>query len=298
MSTMQPAMDELLSLKRSISRPSIPVYLFHRLQERVRSPRARKRLSDAIALIRGGEAPTLTPDMTILGRDGTMMLPGYLSPARAGELRTVLETMKCRDPWKPERGTFALADAPPDTHVADIVEAPLLKAAHDIAFDERLLALAAGYFGSTPYVDSIQAWWSLPSNGQPEEAENFHRDNDGIRFLKFFLYLTDVDDRQGPHKFVLGSHVEPQLLERRRLTDGEVEEAFGSDRIRTVTGRAGDAFIEDTFGIHKGQQPTSATRLLLQVRYSITPTIFRSRLTVEGPAPARASRPISLIHDA
>jgi hypothetical protein len=291
-------MGELFPLKRSIARPSVPVYLFHRFQERIRNPRARKRLSDAIALLRGGRSTTPAPDMATLNRDGTLMLPGYLTPERAAELRAVLQTMPCRDPWKPERGTFALADAPADTHVADIVDAPLLKAAHDIAFDERLLALAAEYFGSTPYVDSIQAWWSLPSNGEPEEAENFHRDNDGIRFLKFFLYLTDVDDGQGPHKFVLGSHVEPKLLDRRRLTDGEVEEAFGDGRVMTVTGRAGDAFIEDTFGIHKGQQPASRTRLLLQVRYSITPTIFRSRLTVDAPVPARATMPISLIHDA
>lgn len=289
---------ELFPLKQSISRPSIPVYAFHRLQERIRNPRTRKRLSGMVALLRGRRAATPLPDMMTLNRDGTLMLPGYLSPERAAELRAVLETMPCRDPWKADRGTFTLAHAPVDTHVADIAEAPLLKAAHDIAFDERLLALAAQYFGSTPYVDSIQAWWSLASSGQPEEAENFHRDNDGIRFLKFFLYLTDVDNTQGPHKFVLGSHVEPKLLDRRRLTDAEVEEAFGAERIRTVTGRAGDAFVEDTFGIHKGQQPASGTRLLLQVRYSITPTIFRSRLTVDAPVPDRASRPISLIHNA
>lgn len=303
MTTAQPFTGELLPLKRSIARPSIAVYLFHRFQERIRKPRARKRLSDAIALLRGRRAATpvpdtMAPDMATLDRDGTMMLPGYLSPERAATLRAVLQAMPCRDPWKADRGTFMLADAPADTHVADIVEAPLLKVAHDIAFDERLLALATEYFGSTPYVDSIQAWWSLASSGEPEEAENFHRDNDGIRFLKFFLYLTNVDDTQGPHKFVLGSHIEPKLLGRRRLTDAEVEDAFSAQRIRTVTGRAGDAFIEDTFGIHKGQQPASGTRLLLQVRYSITPTIFRSRMIVDASVPDRVSKPISLIHDA
>lgn len=297
MTTVRSDLGMLFPLKRTIARPSIPVYVFHRLQERIRGPRARKRLSDAIALLRGGRKSAAKPELTAtLDRDGTMMMPGYMSSEHVAELRAVLQTMQCRDPWKPERGTFALADAPADTHVADIVEAPLLKAAHDIAFDERLLALAAQYFGSTPYVDSIQAWWSLASSGEPEEAENFHRDNDGIRFLKFFLYLTDVGEAQGPHKFVVGSHVEPTLLERRRLTDGEVTAAFGPERILTVTGQAGDAFIEDTFGIHKGQQPTSGTRLLLQVRYSITPTIFRSRLTVDAPVPARASKPISLVH--
>jgi hypothetical protein len=298
MTNVQFGPAETLEVKRSIARPSVLNYLFHRIQERVRRPAARKRLSDFIAwLRRGGRIDQDSTMSSMLERDGTLMFPGFLPPERAAELYDMLQAMTCRDPWKPGRGRFALDDAPPDTHVADIIEAPLLKAAHDIAFDERLLGLAARYFGAAPYVDSIQAWWSLPTAGEPEEAENFHRDNDSIRFLKFFLYLSDVGDEQGPHKFVVGSHSEPALLARRRLTDEEVAETFGAERILTITGSAGDAFIEDTFGIHKGQQPRQGRRLLLQVRYSVTPTIFRSRLTVDAPAPVDKSLAVSLVHD-
>lgn len=287
--------DEMLPLKRTLSRPSIPVYLFHRLQERIRHPLRRKRLSSAIAAFRPKGKVSTAPGATELYRDGVLMFPGFLTGEQAAALRDILSGLPCRDPWKPERGTFALADAPAGTHVADIAQTPLLKAVHDIAFDERLIALATVYFGSVPYVDSVQAWWSLSGNDEPEEAENFHRDNDAIRFLKFFLYLTDVGEGQGPHKFVRGSHVEPKLLGTNRLTDTAVENAFGSDRILTMTGRAGDAFVEDTFGVHKGQLPVSGTRLLLQVRYSLTPTIFRSRLITPGPGPAASS--VSLIHE-
>lgn len=288
---------EILPVKRRLSRPSIGVYLFHRVQERVRNPRLRRKLADAVAFFRPKNDTPPNPDLATLNRDGVVMFPGYLDSGQADALREILSGMKCRDPWKQDRGTFLLEDAPEGTHVADIPDAPLLRAAHDIAFDERLLAIAAAYFGSVPYVDSIQAWWSLSGNEQPEEAENFHRDNDGIRFLKFFLYLTDVNEGHGPHKFVKGSHVEGRLLGSGRLTDEEVANAFGSDRILTMTGRAGDAFLEDTFGVHKGQLPVSGTRLLLQVRYSITPTIFRSRVTVDQAAPSRVNRSISLIHE-
>lgn len=288
---------EVLPLKRRISRPSIMTYVFHLVQERVRSPRARRRLARAIALFRGKSVVSGHLDLTELTRDGVMMFPAYLSSEHAASLVEILSRMQCRDPWKPEQGMFWLKDAPAGTHVADIPDAPLLQAAHEIAFDERLLAVAAGYFGSVPYVDSIQAWWSLAGNEEPEEAENFHRDNDGIRFLKFFLYLTDVGAEQGPHKFVRGSHVEAKLLDSRRFDDAEVEAAFGAHRILTMIGGAGHAFIEDTFGVHKGQLPVSGTRLLLQVRYSMTPTIFRSRLTVDHAAPVRAIPSISLVHE-
>jgi hypothetical protein len=180
--------------------------------------------------------------------------------------------------------------------VADIASAPLLKALHDIAFDENLVELAARYFGCRPYVDSIQAWWSLTGNDEPQEAENFHRDNDGIRFLKFFLYLTDVGEEDGPHKFVVSSHTEAKLLERRRFNDAEVERAFGKNRILTITGQAGDAFMEDTFGLHKGQLPVTGRRLLAQVRYSIRPTVFRSHTIVAETPHWSAFTADSLLH--
>jgi len=171
--------------------------------------------------------------------------------------------------------------APENTHVADIPAAPTIPELHEIALDQRLLDMASAYFGCRPYLDSIQAWWSLSGNSEPEEAENYHRDNDSIRFLKFFLYLTDVGPTQGPHKFVRGSHRDGRMLERRRYSDAEVESSLGLDRVMSITGNAGDAFMEDTWGLHKGQMPLESVRLLVQFRYSITPTVFRSPLIVK-----------------
>jgi hypothetical protein len=150
--------------------------------------------------------------------------------------------------------------------------------------------LVTDYFGCTPYLDSIQAWWSISGHDEPEEAERFHRDNDSIRFLKFFLYLTDVSAENGPHVYAAGSHRSSRLIERRRLSDQEVHDAFGAD-ILSMTGSSGDAFLEDTFGIHKGQLPRSGRRLLVQFRYSVTETIFRSPILVA------ASPYVSLIHE-
>jgi hypothetical protein len=38
-----------------------------------------------------------------------------------------------------------------------------------------------------------------------------------------------------------------------------------------IQGRSGDAFLEDTFGLHKGQPPLTQRRLLFQVEYSVNP---------------------------
>jgi len=58
-------------------------------------------------------------------------------------------------------------------------------------------------------------------------------------------------------------------LKARRFTDEEIEAAYGAGRIVSITGPAGTGFAEDTLCIHKGQAPTGAERLVLQVQYAL-----------------------------
>ena len=125
------------------------------------------------------------------------------------------------------------------------------------------------------------AWWSVPGHDKAENEQFFHRDNDSIRFLKLFVYLLDVEQDCGPHIYVRGSHTQDGCYERRRHLDDEVERIFGSERIHTFMGPAGTAFIEDTFGLHKGSLPTEKRRLLLQIRYSTIPSVFMSRTALK-----------------
>jgi hypothetical protein len=286
-----------LDVKQTNVLPTVVTRGWHRIQERIRHPAVRNVLASAIAKTRpAAPASASGPEVDALRRDGILTFRQFVTPAHIAELRQQLESCPCNDPYRPELGEFPASAIPPQTHVAHIAKATCMTSLHRLALDERLLTLVSGYFGCRPYLDSILAWWSVPGHDGPEEAQNFHRDNDSIRFLKFFLYCTDVGPESGPHVFVKGSQREPALLARRRLTDAEVEQAFGSERILTLTGAAGDAFIEDTYGVHKGQLPTSGRRLLIQVRYSVTHTIFRSPELVEPPSFYRPDASTSLIY--
>jgi len=277
-------------------KPTIATRAWHRLQERIRHPALRHRIARFYAAVRPQSPVSTSPALNELLTRGIVTFPKFISDEQVIALRDALEALPCFDPWAQELGEFSCTNIPSRTHVAQIRHAPCLMLLHELASDPRLLEIAAGYFGCRPYLDSIQAWWSFSGHEQPEEAENFHRDNDSIRFLKFFLYLTDVSEVNGPHIFVAGSQVSDKLLERRRLSDEEVQSAFGKD-VLCMTGRAGDAFIEDTYGIHKGQLPLEGRRLLVQFRYSLTETIFRSPIVVGGPQPQPISSVTSLIHD-
>jgi len=145
---------------------------------------------------------------------------------------------------------------------------------------ERLL-------GCKPTVGYLTAWWSFKGHAAGEQAELFHRDVDDWRFFKLFVYLTDVDAEAGPHAFVPGSHSVPRLLRVGRYSDDQVAAAFGADAVHYFTGARGTAFLEDTFGLHRGLPPRSRNRLVLQVVYSLSALPYGP----SAPSAARALAP-------
>jgi hypothetical protein len=97
---------------------------------------------------------------------------------------------------------------------------------------------------------------------------------DRIKWLKFFVYLTDVGPDNGPHSFVEGSHrsgeVPASLLQKgySRLTDDEVGATFSSDRFVEFVAPRGTVIAEDTRGLHKGKHVTRGDRLIFQMQFS------------------------------
>ncbi|MEP9357621.1 phytanoyl-CoA dioxygenase family protein [Sphingomonas sp. KR3-1] len=218
-----------------------------------------------------------------LQRDGFVMLPGAYSTELLTGVRDKLLARECFDPYHPERGTFALDDAPAEANVVNVLEPETIPEVIQIANDPAVLQVVSEYLGCRPLINDLEAWWSLPDRPAPREAQNFHRDNDAIRFVKLFIYLTDVGDADGPHMFVKGSHRSQKLLaEGVRLTDAEVEAAHDADEIMRFTGPFGTTFLEDTFGIHKGELPKANRRLILQVRYTLIPSCFVKKGTLKA----------------
>ena len=143
--------------------------------------------------------------------------------------------------------------------------------AYRLTHDRSLVEIAQNYLGREPRVHNVQAWWSFspPKGGTPHNY-GFHYDIDSFKFLKFFIYLTDVNMDSGPHVIIADTHKKKTWTEKmnRRMTDEQVEKYFDSNRINVMLGRAGEGFFEDTFSYHKGMTP-SKPRLIFQVEYTI-----------------------------
>lgn len=146
--------------------------------------------------------------------------------------------------------------------------------------DETLREFAGRYIGADPILDIVTMWWHTGFKAQADSmaAQLYHVDMDRVRWLKVFVYLTDVAEGDGPHTFISRSHRSggiPWSLRRRgpvRWSDEEVIGHYGQEREISLTGRRGTIILEDTRGLHKGAlvTPGSRDRLVLQFEFCVS----------------------------
>lgn len=142
--------------------------------------------------------------------------------------------------------------------------------------DESIIALAEEYLGSKPVLDTVNMWWTTAYTNQPDSnaAQLYHFDMDHARWIKFFVYLTDVTTESGPHCFVAGSHCRggiPGHLLRQgyaRLSDEEVKASFPPSDVIEITGPRGTILAVDTRGLHKGKPVLQGERLIFELEFS------------------------------
>ena len=125
---------------------------------------------------------------------------------------------------------------------------------NEIISDFNFLHIANNYLNTKPILDLVTMWWSNSLNRIENEkkemlknsaAQMFHFDMDRLKFLKFFIYLTDVDSNTGPHVYVKKSNkVLPKYITADgRYSDNLIYKNDGSNVVE-INGKAGN---DDTF---------------------------------------------------
>lgn len=145
-----------------------------------------------------------------------------------------------------------------------------------LMIDPVLLSIAQLYLECTPIVDQMSMWWStnFKSYADGEAAQMYHFDMDRIKWLKVFIYITDVGPENGPHFFISNSHrtggTPRKLLNKgyARLHDSDINNYFSPNQIQEFVAPRGSILIEDTRGLHKGQHVRNGERLILQYQFS------------------------------
>ncbi|WP_412470493.1 MULTISPECIES: phytanoyl-CoA dioxygenase family protein [unclassified Halobacteriovorax] len=143
----------------------------------------------------------------------------------------------------------------------------------NLSSSQTLVKLAQNYLDTKPILDLITLWWSYPTENNDLKninAQMYHFDMDKIKFIKFFVYLTDVEMDNGPHCLFKGSHnkLPFKLRKKGRFTDKEVAQAYGADKEVKITGKPGSIIAVDTRCIHKGDPILKDSRCIFQLQFS------------------------------
>ena len=147
-----------------------------------------------------------------------------------------------------------------------------------LASDPKIQEIADRYIGQPAKYTGASLFWTFPIRGTSQDSDQqkfsyFHYDLDDFASLRFCFYLTDVDEENGPHLCIRGSHLKKSIWDvlnffTRIQSPEKLSKFYGTEKFVTLQGDSGTGFIEDTFCFHKGIPPKSKPRLFLQLHFA------------------------------
>lgn len=179
---------------------------------------------------------------------------------------------------QPARGRYDRKAPRAAKYLATVDDTTDLEEIQELISDPSLITVAQNYLQSKPIFSGISLWWSPAIKDVPdsEAAQEFHWDMERIKWLRFFIYLTDVTHDTGPHCFIKGTHrtgaIPDEFLRRgyARIKDDQILKYYGKDAYCEFLGPRGTIIAEDSRGFHKGLMPLRHDRLLLAFELSNT----------------------------
>jgi len=225
-----------------------------------------------------------------LKRRGWDILPWRLAAADLDEIRRFAFTTPAYadDPARPVTITASQVPRDRPRYVWPISEFIRVPAVQRLVADGALHRIAQEYLGCRPALASITLWLDPAYDGK-YDAHIYHYDNDGPRFLKIFIYISDVDADTGAHTYIQGSHahIKPDRFHlSRRYERGDLLSHYGEENEIVFAAPAGTILAEDTAGFHKGTTVRRDYRLLMQLVFGAIDIPHAEEFTC-GIAPAK-----------
>lgn len=152
------------------------------------------------------------------------------------------------------------------------------------------------YFKSKSYLNMLVSFYSNPitkdelQDGNFADGLNYHIDYSHLRFLKFFIYLTDVDTvEKGSHSLIKKTHedkvkyptsendfleksikVFPNKQKGGVIKNSWIKNNFEDKDIINFNKKKGALMIENTTALHKGNYCFEGNREMISLVFSIS----------------------------
>lgn len=143
----------------------------------------------------------------------------------------------------------------------------------DIAFENKLISFVSAYFQVVPVLSYLKIKSTFANDLPIADTQYFHTDFGSYKILKALIYLNDVEKGGGPFCYIPESHVRrfEGWDQKSRFLDEELQGVYGEDCVHRCYGRAGDIFLAETTGFHRGEKPITRKRNILIMTFCVEP---------------------------
>ncbi len=213
-----------------------------------------------------------------LDRKGFLRLPGLIEPTMLACMQSDFEAFARNLEAKVARGEGCLQHYDDEEHWwpkdrAYVSNNAFKHSRQLVKFccHEPLLEIANLYLGKVAYIQRGVAMRYLPSESTDNDMFGWHHDMEDMR-LKVMILLTDVGEHDQYMSYVVGSHkiFHPLVMFLKNKCSLEYcRKQLGQIEIDHTIGRAGDVFLFDSNGAHRGnRRPQANIRDAFFVEYT------------------------------